>query len=192
MLRRAAAIFLALFFMAGVALGADKEVKGKIVKVDLKKNTINVQTEDGQKVYMVNDDTKFIGHKGGVSEAGIKDARLVKGAEVKLVIAGNNRTAREVHLPERSKVARDFWRAGLHRPTRTFRAEACCNPFLPATLILAKGDSIVRLILRLTACLVAFIVVASAGAQSDSRKDKHKEPTAAQRKIAKSIAMGHS
>jgi hypothetical protein len=103
MVRHAVAAALALVVMAGLALAADKEVKGKVVKVDLKKNTITVITDDGEKVYTVNAETKFIGPKGGVSDAGIKDDRLVKGAEVKLVIAGNNRTIREVHLPERSK-----------------------------------------------------------------------------------------
>jgi hypothetical protein len=37
------------------------------------------------------------------SEAGIKDDRLVVGAAITLVIAGINRTVREVHLPERKK-----------------------------------------------------------------------------------------
>jgi hypothetical protein len=45
--------------------------------------------------------TKFIGPKGGASDARLKDDRLVPGAEVRLVIAGNNRTCREVHLPVR-------------------------------------------------------------------------------------------
>jgi hypothetical protein len=103
MIRHAVAAVLALFVLAAVALAADKEVKGKIVKVDLKKNTITVRTDDGDKVYTVNDETRFLGPRGGVSDAGIKDDRLVKGAEVTLLIAGNNRTVREVHLPERNK-----------------------------------------------------------------------------------------
>jgi hypothetical protein len=103
MIRQAVAAVLALFVLAAVALAADKEVKGKIVKVDLKKNTITVRTDDGDKVYTVNDETRFLGPRGGVSDAGIKDDRLVKGAEVTLLIAGNNRTVREVHLPERNK-----------------------------------------------------------------------------------------
>jgi len=37
----------------------------------------------GKKDYDVNDDTKFIGPKGGKSDKGIKDDRLVKGAELK-------------------------------------------------------------------------------------------------------------
>jgi hypothetical protein len=101
MIRQLIASVLALFLMAAVAMAADKEVKGKVLKVDVAKKTITVQTDDGRKTYMVNDDTKFTGPKGGKSDDGIKDDRLVKGAEITLVIAGNNRTAREVHLPER-------------------------------------------------------------------------------------------
>ncbi len=101
MLRRSIAVLVALLVLAGSALAADKEVKGKIVKVDVTKMVITVDTEDGKKDYDVNKDTKFIGPKGGVSDKGIEDDRLEKGAEVKLVVAGNNRTLREVHLPMR-------------------------------------------------------------------------------------------
>jgi hypothetical protein len=102
MIRQAITCVLALFVMAALVLAADKEVKGKVVKVDVAKHTITVQTDDGRKTYTINDDTKFLGPKGGKSDAGIKDDRLAKGAEITLVIAGNNRTAREVHLPERT------------------------------------------------------------------------------------------
>ncbi len=49
----------------------------------------------------MNDETKFIGPKGGVSDKALKDDRLVKGVELRLLVAGNNRTLREVHIPER-------------------------------------------------------------------------------------------
>ena len=101
MLRHTALASVALLVLAGGLLAADKEMNAKIVKVDVKKKIVVVSTEDGKKDYTVNDDTKFIGPKGGVSEKGIKDDRLSPGAEVRLVIAGNNRTLREVHLPER-------------------------------------------------------------------------------------------
>jgi hypothetical protein len=100
-LRYSAATLIALFVFAGGLSAADKELNAKIVKVDVKKKVISVSTEDGKKDYDVNDDTKFIGPKGGVSDKGINDDRLVAGTEVRLVIAGNNRTLREVHLPER-------------------------------------------------------------------------------------------
>jgi Protein of unknown function (DUF1344) len=87
--------------LATQAAAADKEVKGKVVKVDAKKMTIVISTEDGNKTYTINEETKFLGPRGGVSEAGIKDDRLKRGAEVTLIIAGNNRTVREVHLPVR-------------------------------------------------------------------------------------------
>jgi len=103
MLRQAMAGAVVLLLAAGLALAADKEVKGKVVKVDVKKKVVTVQTDDGKKEYTVNDDTKFLGPKGGVSDAGIKDDRLVAGAEITLVIAGNNRTVREIHLPERKR-----------------------------------------------------------------------------------------
>jgi hypothetical protein len=102
MLRHSAVGLIALLALAGSVLAADKEVKCKLVKVDVKKKVLTVLTEDGRKEYDVNDDTKFIGPKGGVSDKGIDDDRLVKGAELKLVVAGNNRTLREVRLPERS------------------------------------------------------------------------------------------
>jgi hypothetical protein len=81
----------------------DKEVKGTVVKVDLKASTLTVKTADGEKTYDVNDKTKFVGPKGGAADGGLKDDRLTKGAVVTLVIAANNRTCREVHLPERKK-----------------------------------------------------------------------------------------
>jgi hypothetical protein len=101
MLRHSIAVLVTLLVIAGSLLAADKEVKGKVVKVDVKKNVITVMTDDGNKDYDVNKDTKFIGPRGGKSEKGIEDDRLVPGAEVTLKVAGNNRTLREVHLPMR-------------------------------------------------------------------------------------------
>ena len=94
---------IVLLVIVGVASAADKEVKGTVVKVDLKASKLIVKTADGEKTYDVNAETKFVGPKGGASEAGLKDDRLVAGAEVTLVIAGNNKTAREVRLPVRKK-----------------------------------------------------------------------------------------
>jgi hypothetical protein len=100
-LRHSASALIALLAIVGGLLAADKEVNAKVVKVDVKKKMITVSTDDGKKEYTVNDETKFIGPKGGVSDKGIEDDRLVPGAEVRLIIAGNNKTVREVHLPER-------------------------------------------------------------------------------------------
>ena len=99
MFRYSIAEVVALFVLVSGALAFDKEIKGKIVKVDVKKNVITVMTEDGKKDYEVNKNTKFIGPKGGVSDKGIEDDRLQVGAEVTLKVADNNRTLHEVHLP---------------------------------------------------------------------------------------------
>jgi hypothetical protein len=105
MLRHVVIGLIALVLGAGAAWaqgkGKDKEVKGTLVKVDVKNKTLTVKTEDGQKTYDVNDDTKFVGPKGGVADEGIKDDRLVPGVMLTLKIAANNRTAHEVHIPER-------------------------------------------------------------------------------------------
>ena len=100
MLRNLLSIGTLLVFALTGAVAADKEMKGKLVKVDVKKNVLTVKTDDGDKSYDVNEETKFIGPKGGVSDKGINDERLKAGVELKLVIAGNNRTLREVHIPE--------------------------------------------------------------------------------------------
>lgn len=110
MLRRATSLipaFVALLMLCSAAQSGDKdkEVKGTVVKVDLKGSTLTIKTDGdkAEKTYDVNDKTKFVGPKGGASDAGLKDDRLVAGAEVRLLVAGNNRTLREVHLPERKK-----------------------------------------------------------------------------------------
>jgi hypothetical protein len=101
MFRRSAATLLAFFILASALLAADKTVKATLIKVDVKKKTLLVKTVDGKKLYATDANTKFIGPKGGVSDGGIKDDRLKPGAALELVIAGNNKTVREVHLPER-------------------------------------------------------------------------------------------
>ncbi|MBO0697483.1 MAG: hypothetical protein J2P46_03750 [Zavarzinella sp.] len=105
MLRHALVGLVVLALGAGAALaqgkGKDHEVKGSLVKVDVTKKTLTIKTADGEKTYEVNDETKFVGPKGGTADEGIKDERLVPGVMLTLKIAANNRTAHEVHIPER-------------------------------------------------------------------------------------------
>jgi len=102
MFRHSVVALIAILLWTGSILAADKELKCKLVKVDAKNSVLTVITEDGRTAkYSLNEGTRFIGPKGGVSDDGIRDDRLVKGAELTLVIAGNNRTVREIHLPER-------------------------------------------------------------------------------------------
>jgi hypothetical protein len=102
MLRHSMVALFVFCVVGSVVLAADKEVKCTLVKVDVKKNVLTVKIDDGtEHNFDVDTATKFIGPKGGMSDKGINDDRLVKGAELKLLIAGNNRTIHEVHLPER-------------------------------------------------------------------------------------------
>jgi len=61
---------IVLLVIAGAASAADKEVTGTVVKVDLKESKLIIKTPDGEKTYDVNAETKFIGPKGGASDAG--------------------------------------------------------------------------------------------------------------------------
>jgi hypothetical protein len=101
MLRHSIAGLLGLFLMTAAVLAADKEVIGTVTKVNVKQKVISIKVDDATKEYTLSDETKFFGPRGGASDKGIEDDRLVKGALIKLIIAGNNKTVREVHLPER-------------------------------------------------------------------------------------------
>jgi hypothetical protein len=94
---------LVLLFVSGELLAADKTVKATLIKVDVKKKIFFVKTDDGKKEFTANSATKFVGPRGGVSDEGIKDDRLKPGAELTLIVAGNNKTLREVRLPERRR-----------------------------------------------------------------------------------------
>lgn len=102
MLRHTASALMVLLLVSGGLLAADKTVKATLIKADVKKKILFVKTEDGKKEFTANSATKFIGPRGGVSDAGIKDDRLKPGVALTLVVAGNNKTLREVHLPERN------------------------------------------------------------------------------------------
>jgi hypothetical protein len=101
--RRIATAILAFLMLASVVLAADKTFNATLIKVEVRKKLLIVKVEDEKKEYVVDSKTKFIGPRGGLSDDGIKDDRLKPGALLQLVIAGNNKTVREVHLPERSK-----------------------------------------------------------------------------------------
>jgi hypothetical protein len=105
MLRHVVVGIIALVLAGGTvwAQGKDKDVRGTLVKVDAKNNTLTIKTSAGDRTYEVNDSTKFVGPKGGAADAGLKDERLVPGVMLRVVVAANNRTAREVHIPERKK-----------------------------------------------------------------------------------------
>ena len=106
MLRRPVAALIAFLLVATTLLAADKTVSVTLVKVDVKKKLLVVKDGEEKKEYKIDAKTKFLGPKGGLSDAGIKDDRLKPGATLELVIAGNNKTVREVHLPQRKDLGR--------------------------------------------------------------------------------------
>lgn len=86
-----------------------KSVTGEVTIVDVLKGTITVNIADGKsQTFLVNDDTKFVGPKGGsrgLGKPGMKDETLSKGAAVRIVFAQDEKGALEVHLPARSATA---------------------------------------------------------------------------------------
>lgn len=85
-----------------------KEVVGKVKEVLVAKKSFTITLAGGKdRTFLVNDATKFVGPRGGVSPDGLKDDRLAKGNEVKVIPAADDKTAKEVKLPFRKKAEKD-------------------------------------------------------------------------------------
>jgi hypothetical protein len=85
-----------------------KEVKAKIVKINLDKKVLTVTTEDKKTLDVaIADEVKFIGPRGGVSKEGIKDDRVAVGNEITLTYDAAGKVLKEVHLPYRSNEPKD-------------------------------------------------------------------------------------
>jgi hypothetical protein len=84
-----------------------KDIKGtlaKVIRVDVEKRTAQVQTEGGKTIELKLDkDVKFIGPRGGVSDAGIKDDRFAAGHEIKIVMDASGKNVTEIHLAYRKR-----------------------------------------------------------------------------------------
>jgi hypothetical protein len=91
-----------LWTLAGAPGAADtkdaREVKGKVVKVEAAQKTLTVLTAAGKKDFLIGNDTKVLDPKGAVSKDGLLDRRLVPGAEVRLVLAQDGKTVKEIHF----------------------------------------------------------------------------------------------
>ena len=85
--------------------GKDKDlVVGKVKTVNAEKSYFTIALESGkERKFSVDKTTKFVGPKGGVSADGLKDDRMVKGNEVKVMPSKDGKTASEVRLPVRTK-----------------------------------------------------------------------------------------
>ena len=81
-------------------------VVGKVKVVNLARNNFTITLESGKdRTFAVDKKSKFLGPQGGKSKDGLKDDRMAKGYEVKVVPTKNGKTAKEVHLPYRKKVS---------------------------------------------------------------------------------------
>jgi len=98
MLRRTIAGLVALIVSASALMAADKETKGKIVKIDADKKIVTVMTDDGKKDFTIGADTKFLDEKGKAVKDGIKNNNLVAGNEITIVTAATGKTIKELHL----------------------------------------------------------------------------------------------
>jgi hypothetical protein len=107
MLRRSTAGLIALLVSAGALWAADKETTGKIVKIDADKKIVTVTTADGKKDFAIAADTKFLDEKGKTTKDGIKDKRLIAGAEITIVTAATGKTIKELHLNASTTTTKD-------------------------------------------------------------------------------------
>jgi hypothetical protein len=105
---RLAALTAACFAACTLAMAADAEgVTGTIIKVDKAKKTLTLKTDEGQKTYSASKETKFFGPRGGASDEGIEDQRLMPGAQVRISTTGNGRWLKEVHVMSAASTKRE-------------------------------------------------------------------------------------
>jgi hypothetical protein len=82
-------------------------VTGKVKIVNLSKKNFTITLENGkERTFAVDKKTKFLGPQGGPSKSGLKDDRMAKGYEVKVLPAKGGKIAKEVRLPYRKKNSR--------------------------------------------------------------------------------------
>jgi hypothetical protein len=88
-----------------------KSVTGLIKSIDAAKGSFTITLLEGkERMFLVDDSTKFVGPKGGsrgMGKAGLKDDTMVKGNEVRVVPGPGDKTALEVHLPQRKGDGKD-------------------------------------------------------------------------------------
>jgi len=88
-----------------------KEIKAKVTKVDAAKSTVSVTTDDGKKMDLkIDEDTKIVGPRGGVSAERLKDDRLAPGAEIKIMMDGKK--VKQIELPMRKSDKKDEKKPG--------------------------------------------------------------------------------
>lgn len=81
-----------------------EDVTGTVSSVDKKAGSFTIVVEKKDRKFLVTDDTKFIGPKGGkrgTGKEGLDDDCMAKGYEIRVVPTKDAKSAAEVHLPNR-------------------------------------------------------------------------------------------
>jgi hypothetical protein len=80
-------------------------IAGTVKSVDLKASSFTVSIEKGKdRTFVVDDKTEFWGPKGGdrgTGPKGLKDECMAPGYMIKLAVAKDGKTAKDVYLPTR-------------------------------------------------------------------------------------------
>jgi hypothetical protein len=80
------------------------DVTGTVKSVDKKAGSFTIVVDKKDRKFLVTDDTKFVGPKGGKrgsGKEGLSDDCMEKGYVIRVVPAKNAKNAAEVHLPVR-------------------------------------------------------------------------------------------
>jgi len=80
------------------------DVTGTVSSVDIKAGSFTISVEKKDRKFLVTDDTKFVGPKGGkrgTGKEGLSDDCMQKGYEIRVVPAKDAKNAAEIHLPNR-------------------------------------------------------------------------------------------
>lgn len=113
MMRRLVGSLALVIVFTGLVAAQDKtkdlkkpraqEVAATVARVEVEKGVLTVTTDDGKVLAVpIADGVRLVGPLGGVSNAGLKDDRLAKGAAVTLVMDPTGKKVVEVRLPTRS------------------------------------------------------------------------------------------
>jgi hypothetical protein len=86
------------------------DVTGTVSSVDIKAGSFTITVEKKDRKFLVTDDTKFVGPKGGkrgTGKEGLSDDCMQKGYEIRVIPAKDAKNAAEVHLPNRKTEVKD-------------------------------------------------------------------------------------
>src|SRR6516165_10693492 len=103
---RKVGVLVGLVVFAGSLLAAEPQDKKdakpmmvKIVKADAAKGMITVKTRDGATEDLtVGEDTKIKDSKGNDVADGLKDKRLIAGADISVLLGSDGKSVKEIHL----------------------------------------------------------------------------------------------